>query len=639
MPSKKNTDKVRPDTNHYVSVDGNKNNDGTIGKPWDLSFAASGAKGSIKPGDTVLVRGGTYHSETGYTIVVSGDATDKITFKAYPGETVILDGSIPEFTNPGNNEWEPYPTQSSVQNVYRSVKDTFDVTGTTFYGGFINIDDKWYSLAPHKSEEYLTSETDEWRDSVPRYLGPGISQKKTKTINNHDYGYILIRLDNSDSLVQLGRPVPQISDPDPGNHSIYICSSRSFGFTITGSHLVVEGFAQINHFYSCFLMSAAIQTDITIRNCGGHPIHFGARCGLVDGLTFDSCKFYAHMPGETWWVAYADIKAGDAPADHVRKCGLDLGKATNVKVVSCVLEEFFDGILASADYNDQGVLTAVAHDVEVHHTTFKNTWDDAWQMIGPLYHINFHHNFCFGAGPSVDAAGTDQENKDPGTVYIHHNVIDTTTSLVFWGRGGFDGKGMYESIPLSSHGSPDQHTWPRKLYYNTIVTGPNFASYHPYVGWFLFGAKAQCSQARHEVYNNIFLVKDGRPGGRDFDAIRGREIYDGNVYWNYQDFSPWRFLQTSTETIDGNKGKLVTVTDLRNSQAFNDSQVYYPPGWESSGLSVSPRLDRGYRPRAASCQKGAVNLTKKCWPGTEKYEAWRGAINPKPLVRKKTAKK
>jgi hypothetical protein len=216
-------------------------------------------------------------------------------------------------------------------------------------------------------------------------------------------------------------------------------------------------------------------------------------------------------------------------------------------------------------------------------------------------------------------------NTDPGTVYIHHNVIDTTTRLLFWGRSGAPGEGMYESIPLSSHGSPVTYTWPRKLYYNTIVTGRTTGpNHHPYVGWFLFLAKAPYSQAPHEVYNNIFNVIDGRPGGRDFDATSGREIYDGNVYWHYQLVSPsrykspWRFLHTSTGSIDGNKGKLVTVTELRA----------YAPGWETSGLSEDPQLDSAYKPQNVSCQTGAVDLTAKGWPGTDSYEAWRGAINP-----------
>ena len=566
------------------------------------------------------VRGGTYSSQTGFKITVSGTPTNKVTFKQYTGETVILDGSIAEFTPIGNTAWEPYGTLSSSHNVYRSV-NTFPVTGLIYYGGFIQIDGEWYSLAPHTSDADIVSDNHVWVDPhTSYYLGPGISQNKT--VGSLDYGHLFIRLDNSTTQAQLGRSVTQISDPDPRNHELFLCSSSYFGLTITGSHLVIEDFAQINHFNGCFYMGTAGQTDVTIRNCGGRPVYFGARCGNIDGLTLDSCNFYAHMPSHKWWVAAGDIKGG--PAGHVRKLGLDLGLATHVEVVYCLFEEFFDGILAT------GTPANAPHDVEIHSTTFYHIWDDAWQMYGNLYHINFHHNFCYGAGPSVDDTLTAQANTDPGTVYIHHNVIDTTTRLVFWGRYGSPGAGVRESIPLSSHGSPTVYTWPRKFYYNTIVTGQTVGG--PVVGWGLFGATATNSQATHEVYNNIFDVIDGRPGGRDFDATTGREIYDGNVYWHYQVDSPshfrspWQLLHMSPDiTIHDT---FTTVVELRASQAFLDSQTYYPPGWESSGLSVDPQLDSTYKPQTASCQTGAVNLTTKGWPGTASYEAWRGAMNP-----------
>jgi hypothetical protein len=306
----------------YVSTTGTITNEGTLSSPWSLSYAAGGADGRIVPGDTVWVHGGTYSSQTGFTITVSGTATNKVTFKQYPGETVILDGSIAEFTTLGNTMWEPYGTLSSGHNVYRSV-NTFPVTEFIYYGGFIQIDSEWYSLAPHKSDAYIVSDTHVWDYPNPRYLGPGIAQNTT--VDSPDYGHLFIRLDNSTPQAQLERSVTQIHDPDPRNHEIYVCSSRYFGFTLTGSHLVLEDFAQINHFSGCLYMGTAGQTDITIRNCGGRPMFFGARCGSVDGLTLDSCNFHAHMPSDTWWVAWQDMVGGELPADHVRKLGLDLG--------------------------------------------------------------------------------------------------------------------------------------------------------------------------------------------------------------------------------------------------------------------------------------------------------------------------
>jgi hypothetical protein len=179
---------------------------------------------------------------------------------------------------------------------------------------------------------------------------------------------------------------------------------------------------------------------------------------------------------------------------------------------------------------------------------------------------------------------------------------------------------------MSSHGWPTAHTIPRKLYYNTIKTRTAGASY---VGWALFGATTAVNEARHEVYNNI-LQSSGRAGGRDFYAYSGREIYDGNVYFDYQAQSPWSLLH-----VTGDAGQdvvlkdVITVTHLRQSKALADSMKYYPPGWESAGVSsIDPQLDTAYRPGAPACQNGAINLTGKGWPGTNSYENWRGAVKP-----------
>src|SRR5262249_12971183 len=147
--------------------------------------------------------------------------------------------------------------------------------------------------------------------------------------------------------------------------------------------------------------------------------------------------------------------------------------------------------------------------------------------------------------------------------------------------------------------------------------------------------------ARHEVFNNIFLVVDGRPGGRDFDATSRQEIYDGNVYWHYSNESlsgyksPWRFLHivdrrgkvqiVDLEELANREGQAITVTRLRELLVHVNWQAYYPPGWEHSGLSEDPKLDSAYSTQNDLCQKGAVDLSKKRrWPGAEKYENWPG---------------
>ena len=73
----------------YVAITGSDANPGTIDEPFESIQKAADA---MQQGDTCYVRGGTYHE----TVIVNGlyglDVLP-ITFTAYPGETVILDGT------------------------------------------------------------------------------------------------------------------------------------------------------------------------------------------------------------------------------------------------------------------------------------------------------------------------------------------------------------------------------------------------------------------------------------------------------------------------------------------------------------------------------------------------------------------
>jgi hypothetical protein len=78
-------------TTYYVATNGVDNpQHGTLADPFaSLQYAA----GVAKPGDSVLVRGGTYRKLFTLTSANAGTLNAPITFAAYPGETAILDGT------------------------------------------------------------------------------------------------------------------------------------------------------------------------------------------------------------------------------------------------------------------------------------------------------------------------------------------------------------------------------------------------------------------------------------------------------------------------------------------------------------------------------------------------------------------
>ena len=73
---------------YYVATNGNNANPGSLQYPWRTIHKAAD---SVKAGDTVYIRGGTYHESN--IFYADGTATAPITLTGFAGETVIIDGS------------------------------------------------------------------------------------------------------------------------------------------------------------------------------------------------------------------------------------------------------------------------------------------------------------------------------------------------------------------------------------------------------------------------------------------------------------------------------------------------------------------------------------------------------------------
>jgi hypothetical protein len=86
------------DLGFYVSKQGSDSNPGTFSLPWKTIRKAAN---SVKPGDIVYIRGGTYQEYV--SINRSGTPTQPIRFLAYPGENPIIDGENYNLPNPPND--------------------------------------------------------------------------------------------------------------------------------------------------------------------------------------------------------------------------------------------------------------------------------------------------------------------------------------------------------------------------------------------------------------------------------------------------------------------------------------------------------------------------------------------------------
>jgi hypothetical protein len=77
----------------YVAPGGGPSGNGSISSPWDIQTALS-QPSSVKPGDTIWVRGGKYGGGTASSVITSrlvGTASAPIVVRAYPKERAIID--------------------------------------------------------------------------------------------------------------------------------------------------------------------------------------------------------------------------------------------------------------------------------------------------------------------------------------------------------------------------------------------------------------------------------------------------------------------------------------------------------------------------------------------------------------------
>ena len=164
---------------YYVSEQGNNSNPGTLSSPWkSVDYASSKAQ----PGDTVYVRGGIYYEEV--RTYTSGTLNNRITFKAYPNETPIIDGTTPlngwqqctSSTDFVDHNGDPiagrFPGNSNYQHIYKATISSSDVG----YGSDIHVyEDGTYlmrsGLPKQLPENYVYDNIEQYQDVDPSCYG------------------------------------------------------------------------------------------------------------------------------------------------------------------------------------------------------------------------------------------------------------------------------------------------------------------------------------------------------------------------------------------------------------------------------------------------------------------------------------
>lgn len=85
-------------SDHYVATNGRADGDGTAKHPWDLQTALNQPE-SVRPGDTIWVLGGTYHSSapSGFVNKLNGTSIKPIVVRSFGGERTTIDAHGADF--------------------------------------------------------------------------------------------------------------------------------------------------------------------------------------------------------------------------------------------------------------------------------------------------------------------------------------------------------------------------------------------------------------------------------------------------------------------------------------------------------------------------------------------------------------
>ncbi len=516
---------------------------GSVEKPW--KSVARGIR-DLKPGGTLVLRGGVYHERV--VLKLLGDRDQPITIRSYPGELPVFDGGLAEFRENPAKSWEPVP--DGAKGEFRST-NTFAGLGPLVHGHFAN------SLIPlhgYRHRTDMNSDNGYWtvkdklNENEPFNAGPGVwYDAKTQRIH--------CRLAHT-TVKQLGDDNYR-GETDPRKLPLVIAGA-GVPLTIDGSkHLRLRGLVIRGGSRATveIVKSEGIDLD-QVTVLGASP---ALKLAEVKGLKVTRSAIrgisapWSSRAGHKYRGASAYLILASptpSPCQDVEfdRCELTdshdgpyVGTIKNLKIHHCLIDNF----------NDDGIyLTAagVGGPVEIYQNVITRC----------LHCFSFAGKYEAGAGVS-----------------IYRNVFDLRRSVPYqWpvtpDEPEFVSKvaGETHRFPWAGrfagdHGSP---TWePMRIYHNTVVyRTPAFRQAY---GCGLGGHV----NTKRSVFNNIFVELEGMPG-LEFTTTDDKLFEgDGNLHWS-----------TSQEF----KGDW--FAKFRSTPRFAKSKAHYPSGWASNDLYADP---------------------------------------------------
>lgn len=536
-------------------VKGHDKNDGTKERPWrTIQHALT----KLKPGDTLLLRGGVYFESI--DVKLQGADKKPITIRSMVGELAIIDGGFREFQENPAQAWEP--VSGGAKDEFRSTKTYPEIAkggrrGVALLGNFA---DSMVPLHGYRFVKDFRSDNPYWNfankldENAKLYNGPGVWF-------DYDTQRMHVRLSHT-RLNILGKQNYR-GETDPRKLPLVIAAHRP----------VVRLSGARNVLFEDFVIRGSAGATVHIENC--QDIAF-------DNVTINGGAPAMHVRGTSRLrLSHSALRGLSAPwssrASHKYR-----GNSPYLFIATGDEPQNRDFEFAHCEFTDNhdGLIIGTIKNLEFHHNLVDNFDDDGLYLTLSRKNvpegIHIHENqlgHCLSLFAFAQSGPPLKNPLGPG-VFISGNVIDLRRGTLGWPPKSADDDNLSArdtwerpSRVAGDHGGP---AWePINFYHNTVIMAE--AAWRGYYGG---GWGGHTANTQRRVFNNIFVHLDGMPG-LNFSGPDDDLHVDGNLHWS---------VKTGPEF----QGDFFAT--FRNSKVFTNSKKRYPPGWTTSDRFVDPKF-------------------------------------------------
>lgn len=536
---------------YYIDLArGADQNVGSDKAPWKT--LTHGVK-QLRPGDTLVLRGGTYYESV--AVAAIGTAEKPITIRSAPGELAILDAGLREFLDDPASVWEPAPGRTKEE--FRSTK-TYRAGG-----GFGNFADsmipfhRYMNLTDLRSanELYHVGLSDRQDDPIGIYCGPGVRR-------DPETGRIHVRLSHT-LLAGLGNDAYR-GETDPRKLPLVI-SGHEYALRIEGArHLRIQD----------IVVRGAERSAVLITR-DQEDIDHDAEDIELDGVTlYGSGAALRVSHTKRLRIVNSNLRGHSAPW-HSRftvknRAGsgyLIFAEGRDFEIAHCELTDHHDCITFHG-----------LDGLKLHHNLIDNFNDDGIEP-GPKKArgttLVYQNLITRVLNPfTAHANKPTPVEAEPGSgLFVFRNVVDLRQGTYKGPPTEPDPSGKFLNEPTQlichDHGSPIHAVY--YVYHNTFLLHQKaFRDYYA----FAWGGHTRGTTRR--VFNNIFVQVEGLPG-LNFTGTGADDDFqtDANLLWGVQD---------RPAQLDD------FFTKFRKSPLFEASKKQYPPGWGANDRVADPQF-------------------------------------------------